>query len=108
MKKTKTNNRWKHLASAFTGLLMLCSMLMCMPALAQEAKKVTGTVTDAGGQPVPAINITVQGTRNGVSTDEAGRFSLMVKPGQELQISGVGFQPQRIKVGDETNLTIKL
>ncbi|WP_205509018.1 SusC/RagA family TonB-linked outer membrane protein [Longitalea arenae] len=108
MKKTKTLHRCEHLNGAFIGLLMLFSLLLCLPVFGQEARKLTGTVTDANGQPLAAINVTVQGTRNGVSTDEAGRFSLSVKPGEELLISGVGFQAQRIKVSDETNLSIKL
>jgi TonB-linked SusC/RagA family outer membrane protein len=103
MEKTKTNNRWKFLTGAFIGLLMLFT-----PAFGQEARKVTGTVTDASGQPVPSINITVQGTGTGASTDETGHFSLLVKRGDELLVSGIGFQKQRIKIGEETNLSIKL
>jgi TonB-linked SusC/RagA family outer membrane protein len=103
MEKTKTNNRWKLLTGAFIGMLMLF-----VPAFGQEARKVTGTVTDQNGQPVPSINVTVQGAKNGASTDDAGHFSLMVKPGDELLISGIGFQAQRLRIGDETNLTIKM
>src|SRR3954464_7202153 len=103
MEKTKTNNRWKFLTGTFIGLLMFFT-----PAFGQEVRKVTGTVTDASGQPVPSINITVQGTGTGASTDETGHFSLLAKRGDELLVSGIGFQKQRIKIGEETNLSIKL
>lgn len=103
MEKTKTNNRWKLLTGALIGMLMLF-----MPAFGQEARKVTGTVTDQNGQPVPSINVTVQGAKNGAGTDDAGHFSILAKPGDELLISGIGFQAQRVKIGDETNLTIKM
>ena len=103
MEKTKTNYRWKLLTGAFIGLLMLFT-----PAFGQVARKVTGTVTDPNGQPVPSINVTIPGTNTGTSTDETGRFSLMVKTGDELLISGIGFQAQRLRIGEETNLAIKL
>ena len=46
----------------------------------QQAKKITGTVTDAMG-PVIGANVLEKGTTNGVITDIDGNFTLNVQPG---------------------------
>lgn len=40
---------------------------------------VKGTVIDATGQPLPGVNITVQGTTQGATTDLSGSFTLQIK-----------------------------
>ena len=45
----------------------------------QQAKKVTGIVTDAMG-PVIGANVLEKGTTNGVITDIDGKFTLNVQP----------------------------
>ena len=64
----------------------------------QQAKKITGTVTDAMG-PVIGANVLEKGTTNGVITDIDGNFTLNVQPGATIVVSFIGYQPQEIVVG---------
>ena len=73
----------------------------------QQAKKVTGTVTDAYG-PVIGANVLEKGTTNGVITDIDGNFTLDVQPGATLVISFIGYTPQEIVVGDQTTINVQL
>lgn len=73
----------------------------------QQAKKVTGTVTDAYG-PVIGANVLEKGTTNGVITDIDGNFTLDVQPGATLVISFIGYTPQEIVVGDQTTIKVQL
>lgn len=73
----------------------------------QQAKKITGTVTDAYG-PVIGANVLEKGTSNGVITDIDGRFTLTVQPGATIVVSFIGYQPQEIVVGNQTNFNIQL
>ena len=41
-------------------------------SISQQAKKVTGTVTDAKGEPLLGVNVVVKGTTNGTITDLDG------------------------------------
>jgi TonB-linked SusC/RagA family outer membrane protein len=69
---------------------------------------VTGTVTDANGEPLIGVNVVEKGTTNGNITDLDGRFMLNVQNNAVLQISYVGYVTQEITAGDQTNFQIRL
>ncbi|MBR3472439.1 MAG: TonB-dependent receptor [Prevotella sp.] len=73
----------------------------------QQARKVTGVVSDAMG-PVIGATVMEKGTNNGVVTDMDGNFSIMVKPGATLQVSYVGYVTREVKVGNASTLSISL
>src|SRR5690606_15922531 len=69
----------------------------------------TGTVTDANGEPLIGVNVLVKGSGIGTSTDFEGRFSLDdVAEDAILVISYIGFQTQEVPVEGQTVLTIVL
>lgn len=61
-------------------------------------KKVTGTVVDQTGVPLPGVNIVLKGTTTGVQTDFDGYFSINVENGQELVASYIGQRSQQVPV----------
>ena len=77
-----------------------------LPAV-QQAKKITGTVTDAMG-PVIGASVVVKGTSNGVATDFDGNFTLNVNQGQTIVISYIGYLTKEIKVDGRSNYEITL
>ena len=74
----------------------------------QQAKKITGTVSDAMG-PVIGASVVIKGTSNGVATDFDGNFMLNASPGQTLVISYIGYLTKEVKVDgrSEYNITIE-
>jgi hypothetical protein len=48
--------------------------------VAQDGKRVTGTVTDTNGEPIIGANVVMKGTTNGIVTDVDGKFSLTTTP----------------------------
>ncbi|MBQ2208360.1 MAG: TonB-dependent receptor [Prevotella sp.] len=77
-----------------------------LPAV-QQAKKITGTVTDAMG-PVIGASVVVKGTSNGVATDFDGNFTLNVKQGQTIVVSYIGYVSKEIKIDGRNNYQITL
>ena len=73
-----------------------------------QTKKIIGEVLDATGTPVIGANIKVKGTANGTVTDMYGKFSLEVNMDATILVSYIGFVSQEIKVGTQTNFSIKL
>lgn len=70
--------------------------------------KVTGVVKDATGEPLIGVNIKVKDSSTGAITDVDGQFTLLVKKGDVLEISYVGYTTQNIKVAGDQPLNILL
>ncbi|MEX2567871.1 MAG: SusC/RagA family TonB-linked outer membrane protein [Cyclobacteriaceae bacterium] len=70
--------------------------------------EISGTVTDENGSPIPGATILVEGTDTGTVTDIDGKFSLEAEEGAVLLISFIGYQSQRITVGNKSTLNITL
>jgi TonB-linked SusC/RagA family outer membrane protein len=78
-----------------------------LPNEVQQAKKITGTVSDAMG-PVIGASVVVKGTSNGVATDFDGNFTLSVNQGQTIVISYIGYLTKEIKIDARNNYQIVL
>jgi TonB-dependent starch-binding outer membrane protein SusC len=75
---------------------------------APPAKTITGKVTDESGEPLNGVSVIVRGTNRGTSTNEKGVFVITADVGETLSFTMVGYKESAIKVGDETNITIRL
>lgn len=68
---------------------------MAMPAIAQNTKTFKGVVLDETEQPIIGASVKVVGTTVGTITDLDGNFTLNVPDGKEVEISYIGYLPQR-------------
>lgn len=92
-------------------LLIMVPFLGFIPDATEEAKAQTvhGTVTDSSGDPIPGVNIVVQGTTIGAATNINGEYQLGVPSLNEtLVFSAVGFQSQNIPIDGRTEINIEL
>ena len=67
-------------------LAMLVSMIST-PIFAGTTGKISGTVTDEVGTPLPGVGVTVDGTRLGASTDADGMFVILQVPPGQMTVS---------------------
>ena len=95
-----------HFERGLTQKLVVFLLLMIgfVPIYAQ--KNITGKVIDEKGEPLIGATILVVGSTTGVITDFDGNFTLQVKPGDELNISSIGYATQRVKVNGKESLQI--
>ena len=91
------------------GLMIFFVLAIAAQSIGQS-RTVTGVLTDgASNDPLIGATITVQGTTIGTITDIDGSFSLDVPSNNSvLQISYVGYTPQEITVGNQTNFTLAM
>lgn len=85
----------------FTGLACPFQRLFAEKAVlvTQQQNSVDGTVFDSGGEPVIGATIKINGGSNGTITDLDGKFHVNAKPGDNLEISYIGYQTMNVKVG---------
>lgn len=74
----------------------------------QQAKKVTGNVSDAEGPIIGASVVEKGNPGNGTVTDLDGNFTLNVKPGSTIVVTYIGYQKQEIAVGNQSSLKITM
>jgi len=122
----KNLKRWSPLMKMqlVVGIFVCCGLMMFgnqawaandnAPEVSDEAAEqqqvtVEGTVTDANGNPLPGVNIVVQGTTTGTTTDMDGNYSIEVPSDATLVYSFVGYQEQTVQVNgrEEINITMQ-
>src|SRR5690606_34572808 len=70
--------------------------------------RISGTVTDDTGQALPGATVTVQGTTLGTVSDLDGKYSLSVPAGSTLVFTYIGYEAQRIQVGNQTVIDVQM
>ncbi len=74
----------------------------------QTLKTVKGVVTDASGETLPGVNITVKGQSKGTQTDFDGNYTINVTDTDVLVFSYVGFKTIEKEVGSGNTVNISL
>lgn len=90
-----------------TLIVMLLSLCMSLPALAQKIT-VNGTVVDESGETLIGASVIVKGTSVGVATDFDGNFRVEAAPDATLVVSYVGYVSQEVPVSGRTEIKITL
>lgn len=87
--------------------VLLSSALLLVSTLTFAQSNVSGTVKDANGEPLIGVSVLEVGTQNGAVTDMYGNYKLNVKPGAKLKISYIGFTPQTVKAGSNSQIVLQ-
>ena len=88
----------------------LLFFLLMLPLSVLAQATVEGVVIDSkSNAPIPGVNIVVQGTQSGVSSDIDGKFKIgKLKKGDKLVVSFVGYQTQTLSYDGQKSLKISL
>ncbi len=91
-------------------LFLLASLLLTWSL---QAQKIEGQITDKSGEGIIGVNVYLDGTYDGASTDINGNFSFLTteKDSLTLVVSAVGFKIQRLPIflrKEPLNLKIEL
>jgi TonB-dependent SusC/RagA subfamily outer membrane receptor len=63
----------------------------------RNAKMISGIVTD-GENPLPGVSVLIKGTQRGTQTDFDGYYKIEAAIGEELTLSYIGFETQKIVI----------
>jgi len=92
-------------APVFTGMTSLSAQ---QQSVQTNQKRISGTVKDEQGIPLPGVNIKVQGSSLGTITDMDGKYMITIPGGNvQLEFSFVGYDLQKV-AAEKTVLNITL
>ncbi|GAB2545768.1 TonB-dependent receptor [Rufibacter soli] len=86
---------------------MILFLLIRSASLFAQDVTLTGTVSDKA-ESLPGVSVVVKGTTKGTATDVNGKFSLNVKPGDELVFSFIGYKTQTVPYTNQKQLSVNL
>jgi TonB-linked SusC/RagA family outer membrane protein len=101
------------LYASFLQLLLLVGMVFLSPAYGsvedQQKKKISGTITEENGNPLPGATVMIEGTSVGTITDASGRYFIeTTNESQMLVISFMGYKSQTVPVKDRLVIDISM
>lgn len=95
-----------------TGLVYLCMennlIVIKEDMLVRREKPITGKITGDNGTPLSGVSVKIKGTERGTTTNDQGVFTIEAGENDILVFSYVGYEPQEIKIGTRTAITVDL
>lgn len=88
------------------GLLLLLLLITVPLITLAQTIRVTGKITDSGGESLPGVNIVILGTTQGTITDIDGVYSMDVPSDARLTFNFIGFNSQTIEVNNQSTINV--
>jgi hypothetical protein len=90
-------------------LLVLLPLLFSAAAWSQETQVTGKVMAGEDGLPIPGVNVVVEGTTKGTTTDVDGNYSLQLAPDENtLVFSFVGYKTVTAEVNGRSTIDITL
>ncbi len=74
----------------------------------EQVFSVSGRVNDKDGNPLPGVNVIIQATMKGTTTDPDGKYLIETPPNATLLFSFVGFTRKEIAVNNRREINVTL
>ncbi|MFW5781352.1 MAG: carboxypeptidase-like regulatory domain-containing protein, partial [Bacteroidota bacterium] len=103
-KQGKRGMLTRFLIAVFCGI----QLLFAVNVYGQQEVTVSGTVTDAEGQPLPGVTVVEEGTTHGTVSNNDGDYTINVPGNATLVFSFVGMKTQQVDVNSRTQIDIQL
>ncbi|MTI22938.1 TonB-dependent receptor [Fulvivirga sp. RKSG066] len=89
-------------------LVGMLALLLYMPQVYAQTNTVSGQVVSIDNEPLPGVNVLLEGTSQGTVTDADGNYSVVASSDDVLIFSFIGFETQRAPVGAQSVINITL
>lgn len=73
-----------------------------------QNREIRGKVISTDGMPIAGASIAVVGTTSATQSDGSGNFKISALAGATLNVSSIGYETQRISIGNSTTISIVL
>lgn len=84
--------------------------LVVVTSKAVQQRTVTGNITDAQtGEPLPGVNVIIEGTTNGTTSDINGKYSINIPlENTTLVFSYVGYLTEKVQMAGQSTMDVKM
>jgi TonB-linked SusC/RagA family outer membrane protein len=100
------------IVSSFPGhprsFLISWLLFFVVGSVFSQQKIVTGIVTGSDRSPLPGATVSIKGSNRNTITDSTGSFSIMIKPGDVLLVSFIGYKSRQIETGNDVIINVAL
>ncbi|MBE8722481.1 SusC/RagA family protein [Sphingobacterium sp. Ka21] len=80
-----------------------------LSAQVEQERRISGTVSDVGGNPLSGVTVREIGYQSVAITNDTGHFSMVVQGNDPtLQFTSLGYEKREMKVGDENNVVVSM
>ena len=90
-----------------TLITLILSAFVATMSMAQE-KKITGTVSDVSGYPLPGVNVNIKHSKIGTQTDFDGNYEILAKVGDVLVYNYIGQKTVERTVGTSNIINVTM
>ncbi|MBI9072436.1 MAG: TonB-dependent receptor [Melioribacteraceae bacterium] len=98
--------------SRITYIILLLQITFSVLVSAQSKIKISGTIYDNTGNPLPYVNVYIKNSLDGAMSDEKGDFNFKTNPGSEIILiaSMIGFETfeEKIEPTEKENIKVAL
>ncbi len=85
------------------------NLIVISPVDLLQGITITGIIIDQSGEPLPGVNVILQGTTTGTVTDYEGKYTITVpNTNAVLQFSFIGYKTETMVVGDQRRIDLTL
>lgn len=102
------NINMKDTGNIFSRIFLLTFFLLIAGVVNAQTKLISGRIFDNKGESVIGASVLEVGTSNGTITDIDGNFTLTIQAKSSVLASFIGYVPQTIVVGNQTQIRIIL
>jgi TonB-dependent starch-binding outer membrane protein SusC len=94
----------------YRSLAVMGFVLLTMVGFSQNARTVTGKITDTYGESLPGVNVVVEGTTIGTVSNIDGAYQLQVPNRDDvvLVFSFIGYETKSLALGSNSSLDVSL
>lgn len=89
-------------------MMLILMLAMSLWASAQGQVKISGTVTDAEGEPLIGVSVIEKGNSLGVTTDLDGKYEIAASIGGSLVFSYIGYETVERKISKAGVIDVRL
>ena len=90
-------------------IVLFLLAVLSAAAMSAQTVKISGTVSDSDGNPLPGVAVLVEGTGIGTTTNADGQYSMVVRSDQShLVYSCIGMQTMKVPVMGRTVIDVKM